>query len=198
MVNIIWFILIIAGLLTAFFNGNIEVVTESTFESAKQSVELCLSLMGIYSLWLGIMKIADKSGLVKALSVKLAPVLKYLFPGVPADSPALGSMSMNIVANMLGLGNAATPLGLKAMNELQILNRNKDTISDAMIMFIVINTSSVQLIPTTVIALRSAAGSVNPAEITGTTLIATICSTLAGILMVKFLRKREKGRGRYG
>ncbi len=192
MVNIVWLVLIISGFIISFFNGSIEAVTQSAFESVKQAVELCFSLIGIYSLWLGLMKIAEKSGLVSAFSKKITPLLRFIFPGVPPNSPAMGSMSMNIIANMLGLGNAATPLGLKAMQDLQDLNRNKDVASDAMIMFIVINTSSVQLIPTTVIALRSAAGSSNPGEIIGTTLIATACSTLAGVLMAVALRNKSK------
>lgn len=189
MINIIWIVLIIAGIIIAVPGGHIEDVTQSAFDSAKTAVELCFGLIGIYSLWLGLMKVAEKAGLVKALSKKMTGLLKFLFPDVPAGSPAMGAMTMNIIANMLGLGNAATPLGLKAMKELNSLNHDKSTASNAMCMFIVINTSSIQLIPTTVIALRSAAGSANPAETLGTTLIATLCSSLVGIFAVTILRR---------
>jgi len=189
MVNIVWMILLLGGFITAVFNGRIEAVTQAAFDSAKYAVELCFGLIGIYALWLGLMKVADKAGLVKAFSGRIAPILKLLFPGIPAKSPAMGAMTMNIIANMLGLGNAATPLGINAMKELQRLNRDKTVASDAMCMFLVINTSSVQLIPATVIALRSAAGSANPTEIIGTTLIATLCSAVTGITAVFILKR---------
>ncbi|HOB19969.1 MAG TPA: nucleoside recognition domain-containing protein [Candidatus Atribacteria bacterium] len=189
MVNTVWIILILAGILAAIPAGNIEAVTQSAFDGAKQAVELSFGLIGIYALWLGLMRVAEKAGLVKALSSRMAPVMKALFPEVPAGSPAMGAMAMNIIANMLGLGNAATPLGIKAMKELRELSHDKETATNAMCMFLVINTSSVQLIPTTVIALRSAAGSANPTEIIGTALIATACSTLAGIISVFILRR---------
>src|SRR5690554_5721372 len=189
MINIIWMAFIIIGLLVAAVTGRIEATTQAAFDGARSAVELCFALIGIYSLWLGLMKVAEKAGLVKALSKKMTGLLKFLFPDVPAGSPAMGAMTMNIIANMLGLGNAATPLGLKAMKELNSLNHDKSTASNAMCMFIVINTSSIQLIPTTVIALRSAAGSANPAETLGTTLIATLCSSLVGIFAVTILRR---------
>ena len=132
MVNIVWMILLLGGFITAVFNGRIEAVTQAAFDSAKYAVELCFGLIGIYALWLGLMKVADKAGLVKAFSGRIAPILKLLFPGIPAKSPAMGAMTMNIIANMLGLGNAATPLGINAMKELQRLNRDKTVASDAM------------------------------------------------------------------
>jgi spore maturation protein A len=189
MVNIVWIILILGGFIAAIFNGRLEVVTQAAFDSAKYAVELCFGLIGIYALWLGLMKVADKSGLVKAFSRRMAPALKFLFPGVPVGSAAMGAMTMNILANMLGIGNAATPLGISAMKELQVINRDKVVASDAMCMFLVINTSSVQLIPATVIALRSAAGSANPTEIIGTTLVATLCSTICGIIAAIILKR---------
>jgi len=188
-VNVVWILLLLGGFLTAMFNGRIEAVTQAALDSAKYAVELCFGLIGIYALWLGLMKVAEKSGLVKAISGKIAPVLKFLFPGVPAKSSAMGAITMNIIANMLGLGNAATPLGISAMKELQHLNRDRDSASDAMCMFLVINTSCVQLIPATVIAIRSAAGSANPTEIIGTTLIATLCSAATGIAAVFILKR---------
>jgi spore maturation protein A len=189
LVNIIWLILIAGGFLAAVFTGRLEQTVQAAFDSAKYAVELGFALIGIYSLWLGIMRVAEKSGLVKAVSGRMAPLLKILFPDVPVRSPAMGAMSMNIIANMLGLGNAATPLGISAMKELQKVNRNKGAPSDAMCLFTVLNTASVQLIPTTVIALRSAAGSTGPAEIIGTTLAATICSAAAGITAALILKR---------
>lgn len=189
MVNIVWLILIVGGFLVSVFTGQVEQTSQSAFDSAKYAVELGIGLIGIYSLWLGLMRVAEKSGLVNAFSKKIAPVLRLIFREVPAGSPAMGAMSMNIIANMLGLGNAATPLGIKAMKELEKLNRNKKSPSDAMCLFLIINTASVQLIPTTVIALRSAAASSDPAEIVGTTLIATICAATAGIVFAKLLKR---------
>jgi len=190
MVNSVWIVLILAGLLMGLINGELEAVTQSAIDSAKYAVELCLGLIGIYALWLGLMKVAEESGLVKAISKRMSGIMKFLFPEVPRRHPAMGAMTMNIIANMLGLGNAATPLGIKAMHELQSLNRNKDTATHAMCMFLIINASSVQLIPTTVVALRSAAGSKNPTEIIGTALMATSISTLAGIIAAKILARR--------
>ena len=189
-INIVWIVLIFLGLTVGLFSEQIEAVTQGALDSARYAVELCIGLIGIYALWLGLMRVADKSGLVQGVSRRMASVLRLLFPGIPPDGPALGAISMNIMANMLGLGNAATPLGLKAMKELQRLNRDKTSASDAMCMLLVVNTSSVQLIPATVVALRSAAGSANPTEIIGTAFIATCCSTLAGIAAVLLLKKR--------
>jgi len=189
LVNAVWIFLILIGLAAGFATGRTEAVTEAAFENARYAAELCFGLIGIYALWLGLMRVADKSGLVKALSRRMAPLMRLLFPGIPPGSPAIGSIAMNMIANMLGLGNAATPLGIKAMKELQAVNGQKDTATDAMCMFLVINTSSVQLIPATVIALRSAAGSANPGEITGTALVATICTTITGIAAALILKR---------
>ena len=189
MVNIVWLILIIGGFLAAIFSGKVEAVTQAAFDSAKYAVELGFSLMGIYILWLGLMRVAQKAGLIKAFSAGIAPVLRALFPEVPSSSPAMGAICMNIIANMLGLGNAATPLGLNAMKELNKLNPDKTAPSDAMCLFMAINTASVQLIPATVIALRSAAGSANPAEIVGTTLAATFISASTAITASKILKR---------
>lgn len=191
MINIVWILLIFLGLAVGVCSGRIEAVTQGALDSAAYAAELCIGLIGIYALWLGLMRVADKSGLVLGISRRMAPVLRLLFPRVPPKGPALGAISMNIMANMLGLGNAATPLGLKAMKELQRLNPDRSTASDEMCMLLVINTSSIQLIPATVVALRSAAGSANPAEIIGTAFLATCCSTLAGIAAVLLLKKRR-------
>ena len=154
MVNAIWLFMIIIGFLVALFFGDLEATTQAALDGAKYAVELCVGLLGIYALWLGLMKVAEKSGLVEAISKKMRGVMGILFPGVPAGHPAMGAMTMNLIANMLGLGNAATPLGIKAMHELQGINKNKDTATHDMCMFLIINTSSVQHIPTTVIALE--------------------------------------------
>ena len=189
MVNIVWLFMILLGFLSAVFFGNLEATTQSALDGAKYAVELCIGLSGIYALWLGLMKVAEKSGLVETISKKMRGLMVILFPGVPPGHPAMGAMTMNIIANMLGLGNAATPLGIKAMHELQRINRHDAVATHDMCMFLIINTSSVQLIPTTVIALRSAAGSLNPSEIIGTSLIATLCSTLTGIIAAKIFKR---------
>lgn len=187
MVNIVWALLIFVGLLTAAAFGNMEQVTQIILDSAIDAAELCLKLSGIYALWLGLMRVAQKSGLVGLLADRMTILMKPLFPGVPVKHPAMGSMAMNIMANVLGIGNAAAPFGLKAMNELQKLNPHKDRATNAMCMFLVINTASVQLIPTTVIAIRSTAGSIAPAEIIGSTLLATILSFIVAITVAKKL-----------
>ncbi len=171
------------------YNGKIDAVTEAAIDMAKVSVEIAIGLIGIMALWLGTMKIAEASGLIRVIARLLKPITIRLFPDVPADHPAIGSIVLNMSANMLGLGNAATPLGLKAMEELQELNEKKDTATNAMVMFLAINTSSVQLIlPATVVALMGATAS----EIFITTILATTCSTIAAIAAVKFLERRKR------
>ncbi|NLY86784.1 MAG: nucleoside recognition protein [Tissierellia bacterium] len=188
MINIIWAGLILIGFLVGAINGNIDQVTTAAIENAKTAVELAFGLIGVMAMWLGIMKIAEDSGLIKIISKALKPVMVLLFPDVPPDHPAMGAMIMNISANILGLGNAATPFGLKAMEELQKLNRKKDTATDAMVTFLAINTSSVTLIPASTIAILSAAGAKNPTEIIGPTIIATTMSTAAAIMAAKTLQ----------
>ncbi|MGE5605991.1 MAG: nucleoside recognition domain-containing protein [Bacteroidota bacterium] len=195
MINYIWLALIVIGGLTAILQGNAQAVTDAAIESANTAVELSLGLVGVMSLWLGMMKLAEKAGIVNAIGRLLKPIMKRLFPEVPPEHPAMGSMVMNMAANLLGLGNAATPLGIKAMKELQELNPDKDTASNSMCMFLAINTSSVTLIASTVIAYRVAAGSKNPAEIIGPTIIASIFGTLVAIIAAKLLEKfSRKGR----
>ncbi|WP_130805398.1 nucleoside recognition domain-containing protein [Senegalia massiliensis] len=189
MINIIWFLFIIIGVIVATVTGNIEAVTQAAIDNAELAVELAIGLVGVMALWLGIMKIAEEAGLVQLLGKALRPIMIRLFPEVPDDHPAMGAMIMNMAANVLGLGNAATPLGLKAMNELNKINEDKDTASNAMCTFLAINTSSVTLIPATVIAYRAAAGSANPTEIIGPVIIATLASTIAAIIAVKTLSK---------
>ncbi|HJX70763.1 MAG TPA: nucleoside recognition domain-containing protein, partial [Bacteroidales bacterium] len=155
-------------------------IVESTFEMAKTSIEIIIILTGVMTLWLGIMKVGEKGGAVQLLSKAISPFFRKIFPEVPKDHPAIGAMLMNVTANMLGLDNAATPLGLKAMEELQKINPNKDTASNAQIMFLVLNTSGLTIIPISIMAYRMAEGAANPADIFLPLLITTFISTLAG------------------
>ncbi len=197
MINFIWAALMIIGFVVGAINGNIQEVTDAAIQNAETAVDISLGLIGMMTLWLGIMKIAEDAGLVQKLANLIKPVTTRLFPDVPADHPAIGAIMMNLAANMLGLGNAATPLGLKAMQELQKLNRKKDTATDAMVMFLAINTSSVTLIPASTIAILSSAGGTNPTNIIGPTLIATTVSTAVGIIAAKMLQKMPRYRIEY-
>jgi spore maturation protein SpmA len=190
MLNWIWLGLVVLGVLLGAVSGQLEEVTAAAFEACKTAVmTLALPLAGIMALWLGIMRLAEKSGLVGFLAAALRPVMRWLFPDVPANHPAMGSMVMNMAANMLGLANAATPLGLRAMQDLEKLNPRPGVATNAMCTFLAINTSSIQLIPATTVGILSAAGAVNPTSIIGTAFMATICSTAAGIIAVKSLEK---------
>ncbi len=189
MLNYIWFGMMFIGVVAGIFTGRIDEVTAAAIDMSKVAVQISIGLIGIMALWLGIMKIAEKSGLIQIIARGLKPITIRLFPDVPADHPAMGSIILNMSANMLGLGNAATPLGLKAMEELQELNPKKDTATNAMVMFLAINTSSVQLIvPATVVALMGVAAS----QIFITTILATLCSTITAIFMVKMLGKMKR------
>lgn len=182
MINYIWAGMLIIGFVVGAATGNLEAVTKAAIDNAQSAFELSLGLVGVMSLWLGLMRIAEESGIVEKLARALKPVTVRLFPDVPPEHPAMGAMIMNLAANVLGLGDAATPLGLKAMQELQKLDPVKDTATDAMCMFLAINTSSVTLISATTVAVLAAAGSANPTEIIGPTIIATACSTTVGII----------------
>ena len=189
MLNYIWFGMMFIGVVVGIFTGNIDAVTAVAIDMAKVAVNLAIGLIGIMALWLGIMKIAEESGLIRLIAKGLRPITLRLFPDVPEDHPAIGSIVLNMSANILGLGNAATPLGLKAMEELQGINPDKDTATNAMCTFLAINTSSVQLIlPATVVALMGATSS----QIFITTIFATGMSTIAAIAAVKFLEKRKQ------
>jgi len=189
MLNYIWFGMMAIGVAAGAYNGKIDQVTEAAINMSKVAVEISIGLIGIMALWLGIMKIAEASGLIKIIAKGLRPITVRLFPDVPEDHPAMGSIVLNMSANILGLGNAATPLGLKAMEELQELNEDKNTATNAMVMFLAINTSSVQLIiPATVVALMGAAAS----QIFLTTILATLCSTIAAITAVKVFEKMKR------
>ncbi|GAB6100764.1 nucleoside recognition domain-containing protein [Halanaerocella petrolearia] len=189
MLNKIWLSMIIIGVLVGALQGQMEAVSTAILQSAEDSVEIVIKLIGPMSLWLGLMKVAEEAGLTELLAKLFRPLAKILFPKVPKDHPAMGAIMMNLAANLLGLGNSATPLGIKAMNKLQELSSRQETASDAMCTFLVINTSSVTLIPSTILALRIGAGSSYPTEIIGTTLFATTCSTLVGLLANKLMIK---------
>ena len=189
MLNYIWFGLMALALVIAAFNGTMGAVSEAAIESAKTAVEIAIGLIGVMTLWLGVMRIAEAAGLVTMLGRLLRPLLRWLFPEVPADHPANGAIVLSIAANMLGLNNAATPLGIKAMEELQTLNENKDTATNAMVTFMAMNTSGVQLIPATMIGVLAAAGSKNPTWIIGPSIIATFIGTVAAVLAAKLLQR---------
>ncbi|MGE5675347.1 MAG: nucleoside recognition domain-containing protein [Mycobacterium leprae] len=196
MLNWIWIVLMVFGVGVAAANGRAAAVTDAGFASAKLAVETIFGLAGMMALWMGLMKVAEKSGLMEAFARLLRPLVRFLFPTVPSDHPAIGSILMNISANMLGLGSAATPMGLKAMQELQTLNKEKGTATDAMCTFLTLNTSSITLIPGTVIALRAAAGSANPTEIVGATLIASLVPWVAGVSLDWLVRMYNARRRR--
>lgn len=197
MLNNIWFGMIIIGVIVGTINGRIDEVTKAAMDSAKTAVEICIGLLGVMCLWTGLMSIAQKSGLVTFVARKVKPIMRFLFPGILDGHPALGAIVMNMVANFFGLGNAATPLGIKAMTELQKLNGDKEVASDSMSMFLVLNTAAIQAIPATIIALRASIGSKNPAEIVGSIWFASICATIAGVIAAKiFSAKKITLRGR--
>ena len=190
MLNFIWLGLIVAAVLVGGATGHMKELTDGALDATNTAVmKVALPLIGLMALWLGIMRLAEKSGLVQVLARALRPVLRLLFPDVPPDHPAMGAMVMNIASNMLGLGNAATPLGLRAMQRLERLNPHPGTATNAMCTFLAINTSSIQLIPATAVLILAAAGSVNPTAIIGTALAATTCAALAGIVAVKTLER---------
>lgn len=192
MLNTIWPIFIIISFIYAIFSGRVAQINDAIFASAKDAVDLCITLFGTICLWNGIMQIAKETTLMEKITKILQPIMKFLFPEVKKDSTANQEMSMNIVANILGLGNAATPLGLKAMKTLQKENNKKDTLSNTMMMFIILNTASLQIIPTTVIAIRSSLGAKEPTEVIVPVWIATVSAAIAGVIAAKILIKKVK------
>lgn len=196
MLNYIWTVMLLSGFAIGVLNGRTEAVTHAAFSSAGRAVELGIGLLGIVCLWSGLMKIMEKSGLVDIIAKLARPVLKPLFPQIGDNGKALGAVVLNLAANFMGLGNAATPLGIKAMIELQKANGGKDTASDAMCMFLVLNTSAIQLIPSTIIALRNDAGSAAPAEITACVWFASACATLTGVFIARLMSGMNRTRGR--
>ena len=191
MVSYIWFFLITIGICFSLFTGNIDNLNNSILINGEKALELMLSILPIIVLWSGIMKIAEESGLLKRFAKMLKPILSKLFPTIPSSNPALGYIASNIAANMLGLGSAATPFGLKAMSELQKINPNKKIASTPMITFLILNTAGVTIVPTTVLALRMSHHSSNPSEIIIPGIIATICSSVGGLLIDYLIRKRS-------
>lgn len=190
-VNVVWLVLIVGGIVMSGLHHSMMPVTEAIFSGTEKSVEIAFGFVGIMALWLGLARIAEESGLMRAISRALAPVVSRLFPGIPADHPAMGNMLMNMVANMFGMSSAATPFGLKAMEELQKINDVKERASSNMITFIAVNTASLSLVPAGVVALRVAAGSKNPTVIVGPTIIATAFSMVIAISVDRIFRRMQ-------
>ena len=189
MINTIWFFMIFIGIVLSFIKGNTAAVMDASLKGAANAVELTIGLIGVMSVWCGVMKIAEKSGLTEAIGKIMHPFMRLIFPDIPKRHPAMGAIILNISSNILGLSNAATPFGIKAMEEMQKLNNNKDRATNSMVMFLVINSACIQIIPSTVISIRSSAGSKNPSEIIITTLIATAMAGLVGIISCKMLER---------
>ena len=187
--GVVWVGLLVASLAVAAATGRVGALPGAIAESAARAVTLSLGLAGVLALWLGLMRVAEEAGIVRAFGRVARPILRRLFPEVPADSPAMGAIVMNVSANALGLGNAATPFGLKAMEELEKENPHPGTATDAQALLCALNTASVQLVPATVIALRAAAGARQPADILGATLVASACATVAAVASAKLLRR---------
>ena len=216
MLNYIWFAMIIGSILLAggidFYNEvatsdqtvveqerrnlneetKLGQVTSAAIKAGNTAVEIAIGLIGVMALWLGVMKVAEEAGLTKVLARMVKPITRWLFPKIPSDHPAIGAMIMNIAANMLGLSNAATPLGLKAMEELDKLNPNKGEATDDMCTFLVLNTSAITLIPATAIAIRASLGSQNPQMIIVPSILAATCATIVGVTTVKLIQRFNK------
>ena len=195
MVNIIWVAMTIIGIIFAIVNGTIGDVNEAIFKGASEAVTICIGLISVLVFWLGLMRIAQEAGLLEKLSKLCRPVVSRIFPEVPVHHPAMGYMLSNMIANMFGLGNAATPMGIKAMEQLKELNGGKTSASRSMITFLAINTASITLIPTTVIAIRMTYDSKNPTEIVGPTLVVTVISAIGAILIDRYFYYRRVKKG---
>lgn len=191
MVNAIWGVFIIIGIIFSFLTGKIDIINDQIINCGKDALNLMLEMIPMLALWMGLMAIAEDSGLLKLIAKKLSFILKHLFPGIPEGNPALGLIASNVAINMAGLGSAATPCGLKAMKELQKINDKKDTASTSMITFLVLNTGGVTIIPTTIISMRAMYGSANPTEIIPTCILATFCSSISGLLLDYFIRRKN-------
>lgn len=196
--NIVWAGMLLIGIIVAAANNNIEAVTSAALKGAQFGVDFALGLIAIMTFWLGVMKVAERAGVIRLISKLVKPITSFLFPDVPKEHPAMAAIIMNISANVLGLGNAATPMGLIAMKELQKLNKySPGTASDAMCTFLAVNTSCITLIPATVIGIRVSAGSANPTEIVGTTILATGCAMIVALVVDRLMR-RIYGYRRWG
>jgi spore maturation protein A len=192
MVNVIWLGMIVFSVIFGAVNGRMEQVAEAAFGGAQTGVTVCLGLISILVFWMGLMRIAEDSGLVHKLSMLMAPAVRRLFPDVPPEHPAMGYILSNMSANLLGLGNAATPMGIKAMQELQKLNPTPTVATPAMCTLLALNTASITIVPTTMIAIRMNFGSLHPADIVATTLLATLISTGVAIIVDRWYRSRTK------
>ena len=192
MINILWLTFIVFGIIYGIITNNIETINNTIIDSTKISLDMLIKIFPVLALWMGLTKIAEKSGLLEKISMKLSPLLRILFPEIPKGHESLGLIASNMVANIFGLGSAATPFGLKAMNSLQKLNKNKDIAARSMITFLVINTSGLTIIPTTIISLRMMYGSTNPTIIVFACILSTLCSTIGGIIVDRILARRYK------
>ena len=194
MLNYLWAFMLIIGIVVGIVTGNIEAVNTTIINSSKEGITLCISMLGVMSLWMGIMQIAKAAGIIESLTNLLRPVIRLLFPRIPNRHIVNEYIASNIIANILGLGWAATPMGLKAMKELKKLNKGSEVASVDMCTFLIINISSLQLTPVNVIAFRSEYGSINPSEILGAGIVATTISTIAGIIFSIIARKLSDSR----
>lgn len=184
--------MIIFSIAVSIFTGNIDELVKAIFDSSHTAIDLCINIVGLLCMWNGFMKIAERSGFINIISQKIKPIIKFLFPEISNHNEISGHIGMNIAANMLGLGNIATPSGIKAMEKLQEINNDKSRLSNSMLMFLVLNTASIQLIPTTVIALRANYNSENPTSIVVPTIISSITSVIVGIIIVKIISLSQK------
>ena len=191
MLNIIWGGMILLSLIISVFTGRLDACSAAAATGAKSAVETCITLLGILCLWSGLSKIGERAGLISVMARLLRPILRRLFPRLSEDNPACGSMVLNIVANLFGMGNAATPLGIRAMEDLQKINPKKNVASNEMCLFAVLNTASLQLVPTTLISLRHTYGSANPGEIVLPIWIVSLTAVCVGIIAVKLLERRS-------
>lgn len=195
MLNYLWGFMILIGIIYAALTGNLPAVTDAALDSAREAVTLCITMVGVMSFWVGLMRIAENSGIISGAAKKLDPFLRFMFPGIPKGHKANEYISTNMIANIFGLGWAATPAGLKAMEELGKLNHHSKTASRDMCTFLIINISSLQLIPVNMIAYRSQYGSANPTLIVGPAIIATLVSTFAGIVFAKVMSALPEKKG---
>ncbi|KEP27275.1 MULTISPECIES: nucleoside recognition domain-containing protein [Bacillus] len=195
MVNLIWVFLTVIGLVYAMFNGTMEEVNEAVFKGSKEAVTISIGLISVLVFWLGLMKIAEEAGLLNFFSKMCRPFISKLFPDIPPNHPAMGYILSNLMANFFGLGNAATPLGIKAMEQMKSLNGGKNEASRSMITFLAVNTSSITLVPTTVIAIRMTYGADQPTDIVGPTILATLISGIGAIIIDRYFHYRRSRRG---
>ncbi|MEH7651615.1 nucleoside recognition domain-containing protein [Bacillus safensis] len=195
MVNLIWVFLTVIGLVYAMFNGTMQEVNEAVFKGSKEAVTISIGLISVLVFWLGLMKIAEEAGLLNFFSKLCRPFISKLFPDIPPHHPAMGYILSNLMANFFGLGNAATPLGIKAMEQMKALNGGKNEASRSMITFLAVNTSSITLVPTTVIAIRMTYGADQPTDIVGPTILATLISGIGAIIIDRYFHYRRSRRG---